>query len=101
MLLALCSGCAIFGRSDSTARSENAAETLDLAETEIAAGEYEQALRRLLAVRELTGLLPEVRARDKELIERCAEELLALYRSEEYSSSDFSPCWVLIRTRIT
>jgi len=84
-----CASCAVFGRSKFGARSENATELLDQAEAEMASGDLERALDRLLAVREVEGLLPEVRARDEELIRRCADLTIAHYESEEYGSGSF------------
>jgi hypothetical protein len=81
--LLLASGCQLFSPSLDVDREE-AGEQLDLAETEIRDGVLQDALERLVAVREVEGLDPDMRARDEELL----EEATALRLAELDSSED-------------
>jgi hypothetical protein len=60
----------------SEAERDNAATYLEVAEQELEGGQTWHAVRRLIAVREIQNLPPEVRLRSEELIDRGAQELL-------------------------
>jgi len=84
LLAAVLPACAstrgFFDRSEhpiSEADRENAAQYLDLSEQELASGETWRAVERLMAVREIQNLPPELRLRSEELIDRGAELLQA------------------------
>lgn len=91
-LAAALSGCRSqpFGEIDRA----NSGEQLDLAEADVRAGAYARALERLAEVHELSGLEPDLRAREQrlideaargqfaELVDASADELLELYDSE-------------------
>ena len=61
----------------------SAGEHIDLAQQDIQAGILQRALERLVAVREVQGLDPDLRARDEELLEEAARR-----RFEELKESD-------------
>ncbi|HEX6884821.1 MAG TPA: hypothetical protein VF530_15710 [Planctomycetota bacterium] len=70
LLVALAAGCrSPYGKIE----RGNAAEHLDQIETLVAAGDYEAALDHLEAVHEVSGLEPDVRAREQVLVDRAAE----------------------------
>jgi hypothetical protein len=83
------SGCASAGWFDrgphplSKVDRENAAVYLDVAEDELAAGDPWRALDRLIAVREVPNLPPEVRMRSEELIDAAAEDAIQSARGAE------------------
>ncbi len=88
----LATGCrSLFGGGPDFDPQEAGAQ-LDLAEREMQEGVLQQALERLVAVREVDGLDPDTRARDEELLEQAtvrrieeldsAEELQELYDQE-------------------
>lgn len=84
-LLGLASaGCA----STPRANPQNAAGQVERARAEIEAGDLNRALDRLLAVRDVEGLVPEVRTLDDELITRCVDLLLQRYESNDHDSGD-------------
>ena len=83
-LLAALQACAtvggVFSHEEhplSSVEPENAVLYLDLAEEELAAGNAWRAIQRVVAVREIQNLPPEVRLRGEELTERAAEAMLA------------------------
>ncbi|MEM7308537.1 MAG: hypothetical protein AAF682_17780 [Planctomycetota bacterium] len=85
LLLAPLAGCQGLFRDKgpypiSEAERENSAAYVDIAAQEIEEGKLSRALDRLVAVRDIENLPPEVRLRSEELIDRCASLLLA--RSE-------------------
>ncbi len=60
----------------SAVERESSAFYLDLVEEEIERGELDKALDRLIAVREIPSLPPEVRLRSEDLIDLCATLML-------------------------
>lgn len=89
-LLGCASARGFFDRSEhpiSEAEPGNAELYLDLAEEELAKGETWRAVERLIAVREIQNLPPELRVRSEELIDRGAELLQA---EAERPGSDLS-----------
>lgn len=62
---------------------QNARENIDLAEQDIQSGVLQRALERLVAVREVHGLDPDVRAREEELLEHATRR-----RLDELKNSD-------------
>lgn len=74
--LALASGCrSLFSGSDID--RETAYQELDRAEGEMQNGALQDALERLVGVREVEGLDPDVRARDEDLLEEATQRRIA------------------------
>lgn len=83
-------GALALGGCRSTPKVERAAaaENLARAEDEIAAGELQAALERLVGVRAVIGLDPDVRARCEGLLVDCARVLLERYAGADFDSDD-------------
>ncbi len=81
VLLPVLAGCGALGLGDSEDPGNVEWETVDrhleLAGEEVAAGEYETAIDRLLPVRELQGISPESRRRMESLLAEAVLHLLA------------------------
>ncbi len=88
-LILLLQSCALLPDSSRDLDPEDAVVELDRAEQEIAAGDLESALRRLIDVRNIDGLEPPVRSRCEQALERSADQLLESYRTSARSSRDF------------
>ena len=75
--LALAPGCRSLFSGSSDIDRETAYQELDRAEDEIQDGALQDALERLVGVREVEGLDPDVRVRDEDLLEQATNKRIA------------------------
>lgn len=88
LLLALCAlaACSSLRRR---VTAGNAAQHLELAREEIAAGELRAATRRLTVLRGVEGLDPDLRARTEDLLETASGSLLAALDARQAGADDY------------